>query len=510
MWKGVGVLPPSIGNYTLLRLLGRGGMAEVWLARRADPLGVGQLVVLKRILEQESTNRKFVDAFIDEARLSARLHHPNIVLVHEVGLDGQQPFLVLELVDGIDLEQLLDSLALQGQRLPVTVAVHIAVCLLRALAYAHRLVDEAGQPLEVIHRDVSPPNVLLGRGGEVKLGDFGIAKARGRLSKTAFGLLKGKAQYMSPEQAQGHKLDHRSDLFSVGAVLWECLAGRRLFDAGDDFATLRSVQAAQVAALVELRDEVDAGLNAVVLRLLARKPEDRYPDADTALLALSDTGWLRPEAFGELDKLVTEAADKPLSQMPTPTDLFAAEPESPVLPPRKRRRRFGRRAIAATALLVMAVAVGAVWFGSLRLRSPELPGRAPDLSRAGVIVNPGTAGALVFWDDRFLGAAPQTVNQTPDKKRHTIKLLRRGFATWQKNIPFNKARTVDRNETMLRQAGTVMTSTGARNSWTIAGRHLADDEQVTLPAGLHLAVDQAGRSLPVMVYPNGITTLKAD
>jgi len=494
----------KIGSYDLLRLLAEGGMAEVWLARKIGPLGVSKLVVVKRILSHQARNRDFVDAFIDEARLTVRLQHPNIVQVLEVGQEQGRPFLALELVDGLDLDRLGHELARRGRPLPIGVAVHVAAGLLRALDYAHALSDEAGQPLHVVHRDISPPNVLLGRHGEVKLADFGIAKARGRLAKTAFGLVKGKAAYMSPEQAAGLPLDGRSDLFAVGVILWESLTGARLFDAGDDFATMRRVREAQVAAPSTKRADLDPALDAVALRLLAKNPAERYPRAKAALAVLEATDWFRRTKADDLAALVDECAGEPLAKTPLPTKSLdineepAAAPFEP--PPRKGHRLW----IAGVVALVVLLAAVGMWRGT---KSPSAPASyAPNMTVEGasLIVNPGTPGAMAFWDGRPLNQVPLAWNLPFDKRSHELALLRPGYAPWRTNMSFTKTRVVDQKQILARLEGYVSIAEG---EWTIAGRRFAPGEIVALPAGVYVASGGDGLMRLISVKAGQITNI---
>ncbi len=224
---------PRIGPYEVQRRLGVGGMAETLIAVRRGPGGFEQRVCLKRVLPAYAEDESFREAFLDEARLVARLRHTNIVQVYDFGRAGDSWYLALELIDGLDMQELLEALAARGERLPLDVLMLVAMELGHALDYAHRLAI-GGAPAHVVHRDLSPSNVLLSTSGEVKLADFGIAKASTRTHHTATGIVKGKAPYMSPEQAQAQPVDGRTDLFALGVILYESLAGRRPFDGATD------------------------------------------------------------------------------------------------------------------------------------------------------------------------------------------------------------------------------------------------------------------------------------
>ena len=274
--------PEQLGPYELIRPLGAGGMAETFLAVRRGPAGFEQRVCLKRILPTRAADPVFVELFLDEARLLARLQCQNIVHVHDFGeVDGCY-YMALELVDGTDLEALLASLRARSVRMPEDVALYIVSELLVALSYAHGLVID-GEPQHIVHRDISPSNILISKQGEVKLTDFGIAKARGRTHRTEAGQTKGKVAYMSPEQLRAEELDGRSDLFAVGVVLFELLTGMHPFDATTDFALQVNIMSGKRRALRELLPEVRGPVAALIDALLAPDREARPADADAAL-----------------------------------------------------------------------------------------------------------------------------------------------------------------------------------------------------------------------------------
>ena len=219
-----------VGDYVLLDRIGAGGMAEVFRARRSGPDGFQKIVVVKTILPAYATNESFVEMLVKEAKVSAALHHSNIVQVYDLGTEDGRPFIAMEFVDGLDLLQLLKECARKGVRLPVELVLYIIAEVAKGLDYAHHARNDEGQLLNIIHRDISPSNVLLSREGEVKITDFGVARfsvERGPVTRA--GVLKGKMGYMSPEQVKGGLFDGRSDLFALGVVLFESLTLKRLF-----------------------------------------------------------------------------------------------------------------------------------------------------------------------------------------------------------------------------------------------------------------------------------------
>jgi serine/threonine-protein kinase len=266
--------PIPFGRYLLVDRIAVGGMAEVFAAldREGDP---GRLHAVKRILPTLAEDRQLVAMFLDEARIAAQVRHPGIAAIHDLGRQGDAYWIAMEYVAGVTLRALLDRTRAAGERLPVPLAAAIAWHVADALDAAHRARDARGRPLEVVHRDVSPANVLLGYDGRVRLIDFGIAQAaistRGRDA-----VLRGKFGYMSPEQVRGVAVDRRADVFALGAVLHEALAGERLFTGPSELAVLEKVRSAEVRAPSERNPAVPPALDRVVLRALARDPDDRF------------------------------------------------------------------------------------------------------------------------------------------------------------------------------------------------------------------------------------------
>jgi serine/threonine-protein kinase len=364
--------PVRFGKYQLVEKLGQGGMAEVWKARIVGPAGFQRTLVVKRILPHLVEDAHFVQMFVAEARLSARLNHANIVQVFELGNVEGEYFLAMEYVRGRDLVRLLKAQAGRGNLDPGLGAYVVReVC--RALGYAHGLVDDRGQPLRIIHRDVSPSNIMLAFDGAVKLLDFGIAKALAEAgeSKTQTGTLKGKFGYMAPEQVEGRDIDHRADLFAAGIVLWESLTARRLFKGATDMQTIALVREARIEPPSRLNPAVPPELDRVCLRALAKSVEDRYATCEEMAI--------------DLDRQVYELGYGPEKLKAVLRDLFPDEPshtdsQIPVEPESKvtigtLRRHERRRTVAY-------LAAGAVTVGGLALivaatRQPAPPSPPP-------------------------------------------------------------------------------------------------------------------------------------
>jgi serine/threonine-protein kinase len=294
-------LPRRFGKYSLFDKIGEGGMARIYLGRTKTDLGGERLVVVKQILPILSSSAEFSRLLIDEAKLAARLSQGNIVQVFDLGREDDALYIAMEYIEGFDLRQLLLYCSRTGVPLPVEFALLVVTETLFALDYAHRKRDEDGTPLEIVHRDVSPSNVLLSFDGEVKLCDFGIARAMGASEALPEEAIQGKTGYMSPEAARGEPLDARSDLFSVGIMLWELLAGRRMYGKRP---TLEQAQAAEIPDLPDRSYPEQAELFGIVMRALKKDRTQRYESAREMLHALE--GYARrthltasPLRFGE-------------------------------------------------------------------------------------------------------------------------------------------------------------------------------------------------------------------
>lgn len=254
-------------------------MAEVFRAESAGVEGFKKTVAIKRVLPHLAEKKQFIGMFLDEARLSAHLSHSNCVQVFDIGVGDNTYFIVMEYVDGADLKALIEYQRKQNQPFPLQEACLICLKICEGLAYAHEARDGKGRPLHIVHRDMSPPNVLITRHGEVKIVDFGLAKANSQLEKSEPGIIKGKFGYLSPEAAFGQSVDHRTDVFAVGIILWEMLAGRRLFLGDTDLDTVRQVQAARIPPVSQYNPFCNAEVEAVLAKVLARDPAQRYQSA---------------------------------------------------------------------------------------------------------------------------------------------------------------------------------------------------------------------------------------
>jgi tRNA A-37 threonylcarbamoyl transferase component Bud32 len=285
----------NYGNYQLVKKLAMGGMAQIYLARRKGADASNELVVVKRILPHLAENLEFVRMFLDEARIAARLAHPNIVQIHDLGAQDDSFFLAMEYIHGEDLRRMSKRADAHGTPLPVELACRIISDACAGLDYAHKKTDPSGKPLGIVHRDVSPQNILVSFDGSVKVVDFGIAKAADQATVTRSGVLKGKYSYMSPEQAAGQRVDCRSDVFALGVVLYELITQTRLFKRSNDMQTLTAVAECQVTPPSYMSPRVPPELDAIVMKALAKEPSHRYSEALQLQVALE--AWLRMHGY---------------------------------------------------------------------------------------------------------------------------------------------------------------------------------------------------------------------
>ncbi|MBX3186443.1 MAG: serine/threonine protein kinase [Labilithrix sp.] len=276
-------LPRTFGRYTLFELVGRGGMAEIYLSRAETELGATRLSVVKQILPAFANDPRFAEMLIHEAKLAARLGHRRIVQVFDLGKADEHLFIAMEYVEGFDLNSLLRQCTERKVPLPAEHALGIVADVLEGLDYAHRRAGEDGEPLGIVHRDVSPSNVLISYEGEVKLCDFGIAHANDLVKAESNEALKGKAGYMSPEHARGEALDARADVFAAGIILWELLAGKRLYKSKSETPLIEQAKRAEIGPVPDKGLPNHARLEAIVTRALARDREERYASAGAML-----------------------------------------------------------------------------------------------------------------------------------------------------------------------------------------------------------------------------------
>jgi serine/threonine protein kinase len=471
--KGSAARPAgTFGKYELIEPLGKGGMAEVWRARIKGPAGFARTVVLKRILPHLAEDESFVSMFLAEARLSAKLSHPNIIQVYELGKVGAEYFIAMEYVRGLDLASLANVHLRDLGPIPVAPTVHVMRDVCRALKYAHEFCDEDGQRMRLIHRDVSPSNVMLSDEGAVKLLDFGIAKALVESGEgQSTGSLKGKFGYMAPEQLEGNDFDHRADIFSTGVVMHEMLVGKRLFRGKNDLATISLVKAAEVEPPSRTRPDVPTDLDRIVLKALARQPDARFQSAREMAQELDELVHALRVGLPDVARLVHAVLPSLPRPAPTPTpapvtvtqappspapspsphvDERATLVEIPAIPEELAALGSGRtsrrRIVVIGALGLVGVAIGlsaAPWptppAPAPPMAVPAPPSAAPKplattptrppSTTVSVAIASQPPGADVFLDGetRRRGKTPLTLDLPRADAQHAIRLVARGY-----------------------------------------------------------------------------------
>ncbi len=398
------------GQYVLLEKIATGGMAEVWKAHMRGVEGFQKIVAIKKILPHLSDNREFIDMFIDEAKLAAQLNHNNIIHIYDLGKIQNSYYIAMEFVDGYDLKTILKRAEERDHKVTIELALFIATKIAAALDYAHRKRDFDNRDIGLVHRDVSPQNVLISQEGDIKLCDFGIAKAASKASHTQAGALKGKLQYMSPEQAWGKAIDKRSDIFALGTVLFEMLAGRKLFTGENEMSILEQVREARIEPPSKFNDEIAPEIDRIVLKALEKEPGNRYQtaaemarDIDSVLYEMKPTPTsadlaiymhrlhaaapvvTAPPAAVEPEPAIAPPP-KPVTFTPPPTPPGVMMPSWESASRQQKKPPIGL--IAAAAAIVIAVIGGFLWWRG-RSSSPK-PAAVVAQAPAPVVTPPPT------------------------------------------------------------------------------------------------------------------------
>jgi serine/threonine protein kinase len=459
-------LPRSLGRYEIVGRLAMGGMAEILLGRITGPSGFERPVVIKRILPHYAAVSAFVEMLLDEGRLAARIRHPNVVQVQELGREGDEVFLVMEYLEGESAAGLLRRARVRRLPIQAALAAHIASEACAGLHAAHELTDSDGAPIGVVHRDISPQNIFVTYDGTVKILDFGIAKAADRITRTEAGTLKGKFEYMSPEQARGEPLDRRSDVFALGIVLYELATQRRLFKRDTQLATLRAVTDDPITAPAAIDAGVPRGLEWVTMRALDRDPKTRYATAIDMRRDLSrvirelDAPALPEEALGALMRELfadrIEQKQEMLRRMRegfTPSHVPVADVDEAVeIPsiagasqvrtkpytdpdiPAKHRGFPAKTAMAALA--VLALAVGGVAAFVLISESAVPVAAAPSAlaGAATLTIETEPPGARVRIDGDDRGSTPLSLDLARSDRPLSLELVLDGHAALRETV----------------------------------------------------------------------------
>jgi serine/threonine-protein kinase len=516
--------PKKFGPYTLVERIAVGGMAEVWKATRVGLEGFTKTVAIKRILSHLNDSPEFVTMLIDEAKLAALLEHPNITQIYDLGKIGDDHFIAMEYVEGKDLRAVLQAARARGETVPLGLALLIASRVAGALDYAHRLHDAGGRELRLVHRDVSPQNVLFGFAGQIKLCDFGIVKAVSNTNQTQMGALKGKLQYMSPEQAWGRAVDARSDVFSLGAVLFEMVSGRRLFAGSSEVSILESVRAGRTDRLADVVPTVSPQLDELVAKALQPLPEDRFQSAGEMQKAIDAAGQnLRPAPTeGELRDWVrglfglapvdgapaVESAlvapgvlpEVELEPLAEAQHLPVSQPQVAVLAPPRTARAMPAMAAkgaqpswiwvaAGAALLAGALGIG-IW---MKGRQPASVPEAAPQAAIGSETSPRSTADATTSADETASPQPTTAAQpegSPDLQRlvdeqfaQKERALREQYERERKRLEDEIARNRGASQTAADTAGAINSSSQApAASAPVEATTAAVDAQPETPA----------------------------
>jgi serine/threonine-protein kinase len=407
-----------VGRYVLYGELASGGMATVHFGRLSGPVGFSRTVAIKRLHPQYAKDPEFVTMFLDEARLCGRIRHPNVVPTLDVVATEGEIFIVMEYVAGEALSKLMKTAWQNNIPVPPRVAATIVSSVLHGLHAAHQTKDEHGRELGIVHRDVSPQNVLVGSDGVARVLDFGVAKAAGRLQTTRDGQVKGKIAYMPPEQLSGGVVTRQSDIYAAGVVLWEALAGRRLFDGETEALVLVRAIEGKIDPPSASNPAVDAAADRVVLRGLAREPANRYATARDMALAIEQTiglaspyevgEWVervaadeiarRAQRIAEIESAAISASAPRIALSPQPAEpphsqvssISVSRPAISVAPPPKRSRTMRVFAVVAAAMAITGIVLGGLALGGDGAARAGAPKQLEHEQRGIAIVGPAT------------------------------------------------------------------------------------------------------------------------
>ncbi len=483
----------QFGSYVFLQKFAVGGMAELYKARKSGAKGFQKLFVAKKILPHLAMNDDFIGMLIDEAKVAALLDHPNIVRIYDLGKVEDSYCIVMEYVRGRDLRKVLNRSAKLNTPIPIAEACLIAASVLAGLSSAHTKKFK-GKELDIVHRDISPQNILVSFEGEVKIADFGIAKAANQSTETKAGVLKGKVSYMSPEQASGRPLDCRSDIFSAGVILYEMLTGRKLFHGESDMVTINKVRMAKVDPLPSsVNPSVPKELDGILMKALARDPSKRYQTAaemekeiywlmraegytaDSYSLGEYVSGIFKEEREAEItedeelfeagatateEKIFQTTIDNgPLHPEPTQETLNAAVEVKPPAQPVRNTPKWHYAAVVAVAALAIPatffvarltytaksvaqkpteapLAVPAVQASVAKLKkavqkkTPAVTESTEGQAVAKASISSEPTGAAVFVDGGFAGNSPISVLNLKDRHTYTVKVVKDGYEDW--------------------------------------------------------------------------------
>ncbi len=498
----------AFGKYRIIGPLARGGMAELSLAVQVGVEGFSRVVALKRVLPSNAASSPFVQMFLDEARLAARLDHPQIVRIYELGVEQGSYFMAMEYLPGEDLQQIAILAAASGAQIDPGIAAYIVSRAAEALHFAHELTDPYGKPLALVHRDVNPSNVIVTYQGHVKVVDFGIAQASTNTFQTEVGMIKGKMGYLAPEQfSDGMVIDRRCDVFGLGIVLWELLSGQGLFRRESSGATLMAVREGLVPSLSELRPDVDPELEAIVCKALQRQPEQRFQTA--ALLEEALDQYLREKDFrpsdralgkwleglggerrSELKQAIARGANvvtsyQELLKLAAAATGGTARPTMTSLKPRPLWQ------VAVFAAFASAGVAGAAF--AVNAPREAAPTAVPITARLQLDSEP--PGAFIFVDGEPTGSVTPATLGGFDSGPIDVRLEKAGYGPFQVTIALEAGKQVAKSFPLVAKQGIVQfVHLMEGGTVRVAGKSARQGEQIELPIGTaHLEVLAAGK-----------------
>ncbi len=471
--------PKQFGKYYLLEKLAVGGMAEIYKAKTFGVDGFEKMLALKRILPHCSADKDFIAMLVDEAKLSVTLSHANIVQVYDLGKVGDDYFISMEFINGPNLRDIIYRCREKGTKIPHELAAYMISEVCKGLDYAHRKTDTSGQPLNIVHRDISPQNILLSYEGEVKIVDFGIAKAAMNISHTMAGILKGKIAYMSPEQALGKTVDYRADIFSTGILLYEALTGEKLFTGESQFEVLKKIRTTRFD-LTKLPEAIPDGLKQVLIKALAYYPKDRYLSAGdmqidltrylytthvdftpqklaTFMRDLFNDEISKQHARGAVEKnleaqtssiniaeealqenLVHREETSPTVQAPHEGTETSASSEKELTDRALFKKGFGARIAAVASIAVLLAGLGFAYFKFIHPKVAKQSATTTTGQTGTVNVFSTPAGAKIFLDGKSTDlTTPAILESLTLGREYKIKLSKDQFADTEKTVKVN-------------------------------------------------------------------------
>jgi serine/threonine protein kinase len=463
------VEPHRVGRYALVKLIGRGGMADVWIGKSYGASGFEKIVAIKLLAPYNVDKEDFQRALTDEARVLVHLKHPNIVDVYDLNFEAENPYLVMEYVEGTEFRDILRALRAKKQVLPLPLANYVISEVSKALSHAHERKDpQTGQPLQIVHRDVSPSNILISSQGDVKLSDFGIAKSALQSGHTQVGLIKGKFRYMSPEQAEGRALDGRSDMFALGLVYYECLFGVPAYDGSSDVGILQMARTGDVRIPQECPSEV----RKLLAKLMAPKPQDRFADLTAFRRAFADEmtprGWVGDrESFADFLNTLDLPQLQKASEVRRQAEDWDPQPTSQILTEHgtiqtfaeeiERPRRWWIYGLGGA----LSVAGVLVLFALNRSESPKIaisPETIPAVSvTAPAPVQPKTFGTLLveanpadaviqvkYGQNAFTQSSPLSLKEIPFGVPVEVTASKKGYKTVSRRLTLTADKSDER------------------------------------------------------------------